>query len=114
MTGKSLKFLDPETGGGAEKLDDELAIDAECFVMGASSPTVRYVDATEIILRSAVPIYYDQEFDQAYEKFLRNSRFDGFQSLSPHAGFAAAYPRCAIDPAGATGILRGTRPCLDE
>lgn len=81
-TGKSLKCRDPETGGEVEKLDDELASDADCIISGLASPTVRYVSSDEINLRSAVPIYYDQEFDNEYQDFLKDPRFEGFDSAS--------------------------------
>ncbi|MDR8730796.1 hypothetical protein [Burkholderia pseudomultivorans] len=81
-TGQRVQILDPETGELVDAIDDQLKIDMEALRDGTSTATLRFVDAKEVTMRSAVPVYYDRRFDDAFDEAMKSPKFKAFTSMT--------------------------------
>lgn len=81
-TGQRVQVVDPETGEKVDAIDDELRKDMEALRAGEFTSTLRYVDASEVSLRSAVPTFYDRRFDQAFDEAMASDKFHDFTAMT--------------------------------
>lgn len=81
-TGQRVQVPDPETGEPIDAIDDQLKSDMEALRAGKSTPTLRYVKADEVSMRSAVPTFYDRRFDEAFDEAMRSEKFKDFTSMT--------------------------------
>ena len=81
-TGKRVQELDIETGELVDAIDDQLKTDMEALRDGKSTPTLRYVAAESVTMRTAVPTFYDRRFDDAFDEAMDSERFDAFTSMT--------------------------------
>lgn len=81
-TGHRIQTVDPETGESIDAIDDALLDDMVALQQGATSETLRFVDNSSVSLSCAVPVYYDQRFDNEFNHALSTSRFEGYSSAS--------------------------------
>ena len=81
-TGLQIQVKDPETGAQVGAIDDQLKSDMEALRDGRTTPTLRYVEAENVTLRTAVPTFYDGRYDDAFDEAMRSDAFRGFTSLS--------------------------------
>ncbi len=81
-TGQRVQVPDPETGELVDAVDDQLKIDMEALRAGATTATLRFVKATEVSMRRAVPMYYDRRFDDAFDDDMKSERFRAFTSMT--------------------------------
>jgi len=49
---------------------------------GNDTDTLRFIDRSEISLRTAVPVYYDLRFDKAFKAAMATEKFAGFTSAT--------------------------------
>lgn len=81
-TGQREQVKDLETGELIDAIDDQLKVDMEALRAGKSTPTLRYVSADEVSLRSAVPTFYDRRYDDAFDAAMQSSKFRDFTSMT--------------------------------
>jgi len=81
-TGKRVQEPDPDTGELVDAIDDQLKTDMEALRAGESTPTLRYVPADSVSMRTAVPTFYDRRFDDAFDEAMKTSRFQAFSSMT--------------------------------
>ena len=81
-TGQRIQEEDPETGELVDAIDDVLKVDMEALRDGVSTPTLRYVDASDVSLRAAVPTFYDRRFDDAFDEAMKEEKFAAFTSVT--------------------------------
>ena len=81
-TGQRVQVKDPDTGELIDAIDDQLKIDMEALRVGKSTPTLRYVKANEVSMRSAVPTFYDRRYDDAFDEAIKSEKFKDFTSMS--------------------------------
>jgi hypothetical protein len=79
-TGKRVQVKDPETGALIDAVDDRLLADMEALAADKLTDTLRFVPATEVSLRCAVPVYHDQRYIDAYHASMKEQQFKGFKS----------------------------------
>jgi hypothetical protein len=82
ITGQRVQVPDPETGELVDAIDDQLKSDMEALRAGSSTATLRFVKAEEVTMRSAVPVYYDKRFDDAFDEAMKSEKFRGFTSMT--------------------------------
>lgn len=81
-TGQRVQVPDPETKELIDAVDDQLKVDMEALRAGTSTATLRFVKAEEVSMRSAVPIYYDRRFDDAFDAAMKSEKFKAFTSMT--------------------------------
>lgn len=81
-TGHRIQTVDPETGESIDVIDDALLDDMVALQQGAATDTLRFVDSSSVSLNCAVPVYYDQRFDNQFSHALSTSRFEGYSSAT--------------------------------
>lgn len=81
-TGQRVLVKDPDTGELIDAVDDRLKTDMEALRAGRSTPTLRYVEASEVSMRCAVPTFYDRRFDEAFDEAMKSWKFQGFTSMT--------------------------------
>jgi len=81
-TGQRVQVEDPETGELIDAIDDQLKADMEALRAGKSTPTLSYVNADDVSMRNAVPIFYDRRFDDAFDEAMRSDKFKSFTSMT--------------------------------
>ncbi|NIF81022.1 hypothetical protein F3J20_27195 [Paraburkholderia sp. Cy-641] len=81
-TGQRVQVPDPETKELVDAVDDQLKVDMEALRAGSSTATLRFVKAEEVTMRSAVPIYYDRRFDDAFDDAMKSEKFKDFTSMT--------------------------------
>lgn len=79
-TGKRVQEPDVETGELVDAIDDQLRTDMEALRDGGSTPTLRYVPADSVSMRTAVPTFYDRRFDDTFDEAMAGERFETFTS----------------------------------
>lgn len=82
LSGKPMIGLDEETGAPTELLDDELSLDVEAAINQESTDTLRYVESSEVPLSTAVPVYYDEEYEKRFNAEISLPEFADFSSAS--------------------------------
>ncbi|PRH31471.1 hypothetical protein C6T71_00310 [Burkholderia multivorans] len=65
-----------------DAIDDQLKIDMEALRAGGVTATLRFVKAEEVTMRSAVPVYYDKRFDDAFDEAMKSAKFKAFTSMT--------------------------------
>jgi len=81
-TGNRVQVKDPETGELVDAVNDRLLDDMEALVEGRTTDTLRFIPRDSVSMRTAVPIYYDRRFDEAFHEAMETERFDGFLSAT--------------------------------
>lgn len=81
-TGQRVQVRDPDTGELIDAIDDQLRDDMEALRMGRATPTLRYVRVEEVSMRSAVPVFYDRRYDDAFDDAMNSQKFKGFASMT--------------------------------
>lgn len=81
-TGNPVKVEDPETGELVDAVNDRLLNDMEALVEGRTTDTLRFIPRESVFMRTAVPIYYDRRFDEAFHEAMETKRFDGFTTAT--------------------------------
>lgn len=81
-TGQRIQRLDSETGELVDAIDDQLKADMEALRAGTPTATLRFVEATKVTIRSAVPAYYDRRFDDAFDDAMSSEKFKSFTSMT--------------------------------
>ncbi|MEU2348793.1 hypothetical protein [Modestobacter sp. NPDC049651] len=74
--------MDEETGEEVEAINDRLLEDMEALQKGELTDTLRFVDAREVSMRTAVPTYYDRRYHDVFTETLTEERFAGFTSAT--------------------------------
>lgn len=78
-TGLKVQTTDPETGESVDAVNDQLLADMVAMKAGKTSDTLRYIEATEVSLRHAVPVYYDRRYDVAFQEEMKSESFKDFR-----------------------------------
>ncbi|MDX1298112.1 MAG: hypothetical protein R3260_07695 [Pseudomonas sp.] len=81
-TGQRVQVSDPDTGELIDAVDDQLKTDMEALRAGKFTATLRYVEASEVSMRCAVPAFYDRRFDEAFDDAMRSEKFESFTSMT--------------------------------
>ncbi len=82
-TGQRVKVTDDETGELVDAVNDSLLSDMKALRRGQTTDTLRFVDATEVSMRHAVPVYYDRRYDEHFHSVLtKDPSFKGFTSMT--------------------------------
>jgi type I restriction enzyme M protein len=81
-TGKRVQVKDPDTGALIDQIDDRLLADMQALIDGKTTETLRFVDAKNVSLRCAVPVYHDQRYIDAYRSAMKGPRYNGFKSAT--------------------------------
>lgn len=84
-TGERVKVPDPDTGEPVDAVNDKLLEDMRVLASGRpfeETDTLRYIPASEVSLRAAVPTYYDRRYDEHFESALQEERFSRFTSAT--------------------------------
>ena len=81
-TGQRVQVQDPDTGALVDAIDDQLKFDMEALRAGATTSTLRFVNASEVTMRSAVPVYYDRRFDDAFDEAMMSKKFIDFKPMT--------------------------------
>src|SRR3546814_7935288 len=71
-TGARVQTTDPETGEPVDAINDQLLADMLALKEGKASDTLRHIDAGEVSLRLAVPVYYDRRHAVAFHEELKS------------------------------------------
>lgn len=79
-TGARVQVKDPETGELIDAVNDKLLEDMNALREGKSTETLRFIDRADVSLRTAVPVFYDRRFDEAYAAAMKTPRFADFSS----------------------------------
>lgn len=95
--GERVQTIDPETEEQVDAINDAYLEDALALVAGKRTDTLRDIPVTDVSLRAAVPVYYDQRYHENFVAAMRTNRF---------AGFGAATLGQLIDD-GAISVLGG-------
>jgi type I restriction enzyme M protein len=82
QTGQREQVQDPDTGELIDAIDDQLKADMEALRGGGVTSTLRYVKSEEVSMRSAVPIYYDRRFDDAFDEAMKLPKFSSFTEMT--------------------------------
>lgn len=80
-TGQRVQVKDPETGELIDAIDDQLKIDMEALRAGKFTPTLLYVKACEVSMRTAVPTFYDRRYDGAFDEAMESEKFHDFNQM---------------------------------
>ena len=81
-TGKRIQVVDPETGEKIDAVNDQLLDDMLALQSRTPTDTLRFVPASEVSPRCAVPVYYDNRYREAFRDAMQTPRFDGFTSAT--------------------------------
>lgn len=82
-TGRRVLVTDPETGEETLAIDDRLIEDVTALIEGRDTETLRFVRASDVSLRNAVPTYFDDRFDKEFDHALKDDpTFAGFTSMT--------------------------------
>ena len=81
-TGKRVQVPDPDTGELVDAIDDQLKLDMEALRDGKSTPTLRFVPSDAVSMRTAVPTFFDQRFDDAFDAAMATERFKKFTPMT--------------------------------
>ena len=82
-TGARVQTTDPETGEPVDAINDQLLADMLALKEGrGASDTLRHIDAGEVSLRHAVPVYYDRRHDTAFREEMKSDAFKAFRAAS--------------------------------
>jgi hypothetical protein len=82
QTGQRVLARDPDTGELTAVIDDLLLDDMHALADGLGTDTLRFVPASELSMRTAVPVYYDRQYEEAFTASLRDDpRFAGFTAM---------------------------------
>lgn len=81
-TGQRVQEPDPLTGELVDAIDDQLKVDMEALRAGDETATLRYVDAVDVSMRSAVPTFYDRRFDEQFDAAMDSETYAGFSSMT--------------------------------
>lgn len=79
-TGAKVQTTDPETGEPVDAINDQLLADMLAQKEGKASDTLRHIDAGEVSLRHAVPVYYDRRHDVAFHEEMKSEAFKLFRA----------------------------------
>src|SRR3546814_8303681 len=79
-TGARVQTTDPETGEPVDAINDQLLADMLALKEGKASDTLRHIDAGEVSLRLAVPVYYDRRHDVAFHEEMKSEAFNTFRA----------------------------------
>jgi hypothetical protein len=81
-TGARIQVPDPETGEPVDAVNDQLFADMQALATGASTDTLRFIERSNVSMRTAVPVYYDRRFENAFGDALRTPAFQGFSAMT--------------------------------
>lgn len=81
-TGKRVQVPDPDTGELIDAVDDQLKTDMEALREGRSTPTLRFVPHDAVLMRTAVPTFFDRRFDDAFDAAMATERFQAFRPMT--------------------------------
>ncbi|MEZ6015676.1 MAG: hypothetical protein R3F49_11215 [Planctomycetota bacterium] len=81
-TGKRIQGLDADTGEPIDLIDDRLADDVAHLARGEATDTLRFIPVDEFSIQTAVPVYYDRRFIEAFEKAMKTDRLSGFEAAT--------------------------------
>lgn len=79
VTGARQQVEDPDTGVLVDAVNDCLLRDMTALSESKETETLRFIDRKDVSLRSAVPVYYDHRFDDAFRAAMATERFAGFK-----------------------------------
>ncbi|MCJ7420950.1 hypothetical protein [Sphingomicrobium astaxanthinifaciens] len=79
-TGKRVQEVDPETGAAVDAIDDKLKRDALALAGGEKTETLNFIPNSKIDLHCAVPVYYDQRYQEQFREAMKDPQFDGFKT----------------------------------
>jgi hypothetical protein len=82
QTGLRIQVTDPDTGENIDAVDDTLLEDMTSLRRGETTDTLRFVPASEVSMRYAVPVYYDQRFYGQFLEELSTPSFSGYSSAT--------------------------------
>jgi hypothetical protein len=80
--GRLVLERDIETDEMVVAIDDVLKSDMEALRDGRTTDTLRFINEDDVSMHTAVPTYYDQRFDEAFDEAMKTERFDGFTSMT--------------------------------
>jgi hypothetical protein len=81
-TGKRIQHKDDETGEYVDVVDDQLLLDAIALAEGKTTATLNYVDASDVNLRCAVPVYFDRRYGENFSGAMRTPAYSGFKTAT--------------------------------
>lgn len=81
-TGARVQTVDTETGELIDAVNDQLLSDMTALDRGEATETLRYIDASTVGLRFAVPAYYDRRYDLAFSEAMKSEAYKGFRSAT--------------------------------
>ncbi|WFE30083.1 hypothetical protein O7623_13235 [Solwaraspora sp. WMMD791] len=74
---------DPETGEMVDAINDKLLEDMKALAAGKETDTLRFIDASLVSARTAVPAYYDRRYEENFANALRDDpEFSGFTEMA--------------------------------
>lgn len=82
-TGRRIQVQDPETGEMVDAINDKLLEDMKALAAGKETDTLRFIDASLVSARTAVPAYYDRRYEEQFEHALTTDpELSGFTSMT--------------------------------
>ena len=81
-TGARIQEKDPETDEMVDAVNDKLLTDMTALRNSKTTDTLRFIDKDDVSMRTAVPVFYDRRFDEAFEAAMTSKRFAGFTSAT--------------------------------
>ncbi|WP_423820707.1 hypothetical protein V5738_10215 [Salinisphaera sp. SPP-AMP-43] len=81
-TGSRIQIKDPETGELVDAVNDQLLSDMKMLAKGRNTDTMRFIPSEAVSLGTAVPLYYDRRFDEAFSEAMQGEKFKGFSSAT--------------------------------
>jgi hypothetical protein len=81
-TGKRQQVKDPDTGELVDAIDDRMLQDMIALRDGKATKTLRFLHTKEFNIRTAVPVYYDRRFDDAFRAAMKTPQFADFTSAT--------------------------------
>lgn len=81
-SGKRQQVKDPETGELVDGIDDRLLEDMTALRDGKKTKTLRFLDRKAFNIRTAVPVYYDRRFDEAFQAAMKTPQFSDFTTAT--------------------------------
>lgn len=82
QTGRRIQTMDSDTGESIDAIDDALLDDMISLQQGQTTDTLRFVDSATVSMNCAVPVYYDQRFNNQFTQALTTERFAGYSSAT--------------------------------
>jgi type I restriction enzyme M protein len=77
-TGSRTQVPDPDTGELVDAINDKLLEYMTALSQGNTTDTLRFINREIVSLRSAVPVYYDRRFDEAFQAAMETDNFRNF------------------------------------